>query len=238
MYIILFHNLLYQFIASNDTYEPIENYDSVAAVTLIHHDGDKLSTRQITSIESLKEVLHKHEKVPMDDPQDRGDLYILAPMRILSPILEESTEQNCRENDLNKSLMTVISEILQPTNRQNSVLNSNNTVTNNTVSYPDGHFQDSIESTSSLVQIIEEIRNNSLCNLYCADLLQKQPQQKNKIKNQPAPQVPRRNNDNNNPPNNGGLGVVPPKQVEKQQVLILFLLANGCSRLWYSVFGH
>ena len=149
--------MLYLFIASNDTYEPIENYDSVAAVTLIHHDGDKLSTRQITSIESLKEVLHKHEKVPMDDPQDRGDLYILAPMRILSPILEESTDQNCRENDLNKSLMTVISEILQPTNRQNSVLNSN-TVTNNTVTYPDGHFQDSIESTSSLVQIIEEIR--------------------------------------------------------------------------------
>ena len=171
----------------------------------------------------------------MDDPQDRGDLYILAPMRILSPILEESTEQNCRENDLNKSLMTVISEILQPTNRQNSVLNSN-TVTNNTVTYPDGHFQDSIESTSSLVQIIEEIRNNSLCNLYCAEL-QKQPQQKNKIKNQPAPQVPRRNNDNNNPTNEG-LGAIPPKKVEKQQVLILLLLENGCSRSRYSVLGH
>ena len=31
-------------VASNDTYEPIENYDYVP-VTLIHHDGDKLSTR-------------------------------------------------------------------------------------------------------------------------------------------------------------------------------------------------
>ena len=31
-------------VASNDTYEPIENYD-YGPVTLIHHDGDKLSTR-------------------------------------------------------------------------------------------------------------------------------------------------------------------------------------------------
>ena len=74
-------------------------------------------------MESLKEVLHKHEKVPMDDPQDRADLYILAPMRLLSPILEESSsDQNRTVNntDLNKSLMTVISEIiLQPNKLQN-----------------------------------------------------------------------------------------------------------------------
>ena len=76
-------------------------------------------------MESLKEVLHKHEKVPMDDPQDRADLYILAPMRLLSPILEESSldrDQNRTANntDLNKSLMTVISEIiLQPNKLQN-----------------------------------------------------------------------------------------------------------------------
>ncbi len=42
------------------------------------------------SMESLREVIRKHEKVPMDDPQDRGDLYLLAPMRLLlSPIAEE-----------------------------------------------------------------------------------------------------------------------------------------------------
>ena len=84
-------------------------------------------SRQITTMESLKEVLHKHEKVPMDDPQDRADLYILAPMRLLSPILEESSterDQNRTANnnttDLNKSLMTVISEIiLQPNKLQN-----------------------------------------------------------------------------------------------------------------------
>jgi len=40
-------------------------------------------------MESLREVIRKHEKVPMDDPQDRGDLYLLAPMRLLlSPIAE------------------------------------------------------------------------------------------------------------------------------------------------------
>ena len=77
-------------------------------------------------MESLKEVLHKHEKVPMDDPQDRADLYILAPMRLLSPILEESSSADRDQNrtvnntDLNKSLMTVISEIiLQPNKLQN-----------------------------------------------------------------------------------------------------------------------
>ena len=41
-------------------------------------------------MESLREVIRNHEKVPMDDPQDRGDLYLLAPMRLLlSPIAEE-----------------------------------------------------------------------------------------------------------------------------------------------------
>ncbi len=59
-------------------------------MTLIHHDGKRLTTRQIVSMESLREVIRKHEKVPMDDPQDRGDLYLLAPMRLLlSPIAEE-----------------------------------------------------------------------------------------------------------------------------------------------------
>ena len=62
----------------------------------------------------------------MDDPQDRPDLYILAPMRLLSPIMEESANtmiettknnQNATTNtDLNKSLMTVISDILTSNN--------------------------------------------------------------------------------------------------------------------------
>ena len=67
-------------------------------------------------MESLRDVIKIHEKVPMDDPQDRPDLYILAPMRLLSPIMEESamTEntKNATNVDLNKSLMTVISDIL------------------------------------------------------------------------------------------------------------------------------
>ena len=181
-------------VASNDTYEPIENYESMATVTLIHHDGDKLSTQQITTMESLKEVLHKHDKVPMDDPQDRPDLYILAPMRLLSPIMEESSEVATNQ-DLNKSLMTVISEIL---------MNNSNYATMQTMQaqpqvadgkYPDGRFPDSVESTSStLVHTIDEIRNNSLCNLYytTANELKKPAKSVNKA----APQVPPRNEDN------------------------------------------
>ena len=135
-------------VASNDTYEPIENYD-YGTVTLIHHDGDKLSTQRITNMECLKEVLNKHDKMPMDDPQDRPDLYILAPMRILSPIMEES-ELTQNAQDLNKSLMTVISEILL------NKTYANHTNVNN--ANPDGHFADSIESTSSLVHTIGNVQ--------------------------------------------------------------------------------
>ena len=71
----------------NDTYGDLK---VPVPVTLIHHDGKRLTTRQIVSMESLREVIRNHEKVPMDDPQDRGDLYLLAPMRLLlSPIAEE-----------------------------------------------------------------------------------------------------------------------------------------------------
>ena len=162
-------------VASNDTYEPIENYD-YGTVTLIHHDGAKLSTQRITTMESLKEVLHKHD-FTMDDPQDRPDLYILAPMRILSPIMEESEAQT----DLNKSLMTVISEILLHKN-------PNHTYANQQTQNPDGQFADSIESSSSLVHTIEEIRNNSLCNLYYTTEMKPVM-----TKNKAAPQVPKRN---------------------------------------------
>ena len=129
-------------------------------------------------MESLKEVLHKHD-FTMDDPQDRPDLYILAPMRILSPIMEESEAQT----DLNKSLMTVISEILLHKNPNQTYANQ----TQNQNQHPDGQFADSIESSSSLVHTIEEIRNNSLCNLYYTTEMK--PVSKNKA----APQVPKRN---------------------------------------------
>ena len=38
----------------------------------------------------------------MDDPQERGDLYLLAPMRLLSPIVEES-EQTATNTNTNMS---------------------------------------------------------------------------------------------------------------------------------------
>ena len=87
--------------------------------------------------------------------------------------------------------MTVISEILQPPTSKSAASASS---TYGATTFPDGHYPDSIESTSSLVQIIEEIRNNSLCNLlYCAE----NPPKPKAAKNTPAPQVPPRNNANN-----------------------------------------
>ena len=151
-------------------------------------------------MESLREVIKIHEKVPMDDPQDRPDLYILAPMRLLSPIMEESAMTNNATNnetknnatnggDLNKSLMTVISDILTNNSttyasassiyRPNGTTNQFKPVQQNPTdgrqghgstyavaapslmcnnqnnqNNPDGYFQDSIESQSSLVHTI------------------------------------------------------------------------------------
>ena len=152
-------------------------------------------------MESLREVIKIHEKVPMDDPQDRPDLYILAPMRLLSPIMEESAMTNATNNetknnatnagDLNKSLMTVISDILTNNSttyasassiyRPNGTINQFKPVQQNPTdggqghgstyavaapslmcnnqnqNNPDGYFQDSIESQSSLVHTIGKI---------------------------------------------------------------------------------
>ena len=158
-------------VSESDTYEPIENFDNMneengsdaapgvvpVPVTLIQHDGTKLSTRRITSMESLKEVIKNHEKLPFDDPEDRADLYLLAPMRILSPIMEESAHVEQQSNygggghytDLNRSILTVISEILNHTKQSTSNVpnltsttsNYMNNVTAASSCYPDGHFQ-------------------------------------------------------------------------------------------------
>ena len=91
-------------------------------------------------MESLREVIKIHEKVPMDDPQDRPDLYILAPMRLLSPIMEESTmtetTKNATKADLNKSIMTVISDIL--TNSSQLYASASNYATASTIDRPIG----------------------------------------------------------------------------------------------------
>ena len=122
--------------STSDTYEPIEAYcckmeqedkASSLPLTLLHHDGERLTTQQVLSMDNLKDFLREYSAVPMDDPQDRGDLYLLAPMRILSPIVEESepataTNTNVSRDDyethnhyeLNRSILTVISEILVP----------------------------------------------------------------------------------------------------------------------------
>ena len=84
--------------STSDTYEPIEAYcckmeedkTSSLPLTLLHHDGERLTSQTMLSMDNLKEFLREYSAAPMDDPQDRGDLYLLAPMRLLSPIVEES----------------------------------------------------------------------------------------------------------------------------------------------------
>ncbi|QQP54605.1 XK-related protein, partial [Caligus rogercresseyi] len=162
----------------SDTYEPIEVFEPgreeepneareeeddyelrvPVPITLIHHDGDKVITKRVMSMENLKDVISKHETVPMDDPQDRSDLYLLAPMRLLEPILEESEPGDLSRTSSynNRSIMTVLSDFLNKTYASAS---------SSAVYHPcpDGRFHESSESGgSSLVQTIEEIRNQSL----------------------------------------------------------------------------
>merc|ERR1719245_875828 len=124
-------------------------------------------------MDNLKEFLRGYSAIPMDDPQDRGDLYLLAPMRILSPIVEESepatnTNTNLSRDDnyevhnhyeLNRSILTVISEILVPPPPPPP----NGAQRRPPPPPPPQLFQ---ESQSSLVHTIEELRNSSLCNLF------------------------------------------------------------------------
>lgn len=164
-------------------------------VTLIHHDGQKMMTKQIVSLDNLKDVLQRHETIPMDDPQDRGDLYLLAPVRLLTPIIEESEHDTTTKTDstyhyqpVNRSILTVISDMLNTTPKIPGP--------SGPPLFPDGRFPESIESTSSLVHTIEEIRNNSLCNLYFSSFTDLS--QAEKAENVPAPQVPPRNNSETN----------------------------------------
>ena len=251
-------------VTDSDTYEPIETYaikmgqedtkspmkphhqrtrsicsSSEANVpvplTLIHHDGKQVSTRHIVTMDSLKEILSQHENVPMDDPQDRGDLYLLAPMRLLTPILEETESEitggltaRSREEDFNRSVMTVISDMLTNHSKNmmlyQSILSEKQNLTQNKSQistgpqvaqenesigpfdgvgpHPDGQFQDSVDSASStLVHTIEEIRNQSLCNLYfySSSKLKDEGREENENaqirmnNNGAAPQVPSKN---------------------------------------------
>eukprot|EP00095_Tigriopus_kingsejongensis_P012314 maker-scaffold284_size223161-snap-gene-1.25 protein:Tk12314 transcript:maker-scaffold284_size223161-snap-gene-1.25-mRNA-1 annotation:"xk-related protein 6" len=217
-------------VSDSDTYEPIEaaeGYFSQGAansyqpnkwklptdkngssnsVTLIHHDGQRVSTQQILSLDNLKEVLKSHHQVPMDELQDRGDLYLLAPMRILSPILEESEHGEYSTHhrlgsevyqslDLNRSIMTVLSEVLS--SKGGGAQSYNPRMAEQSLMQ-----RTTEETTSSLVHTIEEIRNNSLCNLFFSSFTDTPPKvtkQGSESSAKPnnngaAPQVPPRNN--------------------------------------------
>ena len=283
-------------ITDSDTYEPIETYainmdhEKVIGtnmsghhrtysngslgepkvpvpLTLIHHDGRQVSTRQIVTMDSLKELLGKHEKVPMDDPQDRGDLYLLAPMRLLTPILEETesemtggtTTQQSRENDFNRSVITVISEML--TNHSKNMMlyqsilseNQNNQIgsrsqnstamqystdndsiapTDGFGSNPDGQFQDSVDSASStLVHTIEEIKNQSLCNLYFYSSALVGEGDSNEIRsfnnNGAAPQVPHSSHVPRTELSKNHFIPIKPNQVENDPIMPLKRMQEG-----------
>ena len=197
---------------SNHTYEPIENaaqafssYGDYAnashniPVTLIHHDGHRMTANKITSLESLRETLMTHEQIPYDDPENRGDLYILAPMRLLTPIMEETDSEltrskvyqelssslasrNTHYSTMDTSIMSIISEVLsvrQPNQSEASMLSRDQTYAN----YSSAKMID----TNCLLSTIEEIRNNSMCNLY-----QDQSKASGEEGGQGAPQVPPR----------------------------------------------
>ena len=195
---------------SNHTYEPIETAQAMLSthnsqaqqqqqqhqqhpVTLIHHDGRRVTTNRVVSLESLREVLLQHEQVPYDDPECRGDLYILAPMRLLTPVIEESEAEFTRSrlyqslthgssssysghnrqtnySDVDTSIMSIISEVLNV--RSSAASNSSSAwqIRNQAAAAPtflsSGKDSSDGVDTSSLLHTIEEIRNSSLCNLY------------------------------------------------------------------------
>ena len=180
---------------SNHTYEPIEtasqafsaygDYSSNIPVTLIHHDGTRMTANKITSLETLRDTLSAHEQIPYDDPENRGDLYILAPMRLLTPIMEETDSEltrskiyqelstvsrntNYNYSDLDQSIMSIISEVLSVRNVNQSKMSLNQT------NQSDIRFltnvPENIMDTNCLLSTIEEIRNNSMSNLFSSSI--------------------------------------------------------------------
>ena len=173
---------------SNHTYEPIETASQAFSVqgeysnipvTLIHHDGHRLTANKITSLDSLRDTLISHEQIPYDDPENRGDLYILAPMRLLTPIIEESDSELarskiyqelstvsrntvCNYSEVDNSIMSIISEVLSvrgpPTNQSKIYANQSE--------LRQLSRTEDVVDTNCLLSTIEEIRNNSMCNLY------------------------------------------------------------------------
>ena len=197
---------------SNHTYEPIETASQAFSVggeysnipvTLIHHDGHRLTANKITSLDCLRDTLISHEQIPYDDPENRGDLYILAPMRLLTPIIEESDSELarskiyqelstvsrntvCNYSDVDNSIMSIISEVLSvrgPPASQSKIYANQSELR---------HLSrtENVVDTNSLLSTIEEIRNNSMCNLYNTSF---NDPHSNVAESSLAPRVPSRN---------------------------------------------
>ena len=197
---------------SNHTYEPIETASQAFSVpgeysnipvTLIHHDGHRLTANKITSLDSLRDTLISHEQIPYDDPENRGDLYILAPMRLLTPIIEESDSELarskiyqelstvsrntvCNYSEVDNSIMSIISEVLSvrgPPNNQSKIYADQSELRQLSRT-------ENVVDTNCLLSTIEEIRNNSMCNLYNTSF---NDPHSNVAESSLAPRVPPRN---------------------------------------------
>ena len=171
---------------SNHTYEPIETAGQAFSsdgeygrphgqipVTLIHHDGRRVTANTIINLDNLREALHQHEQIPYDDPEQRGDLYLLAPMRLLTPIGEETESDittrsrtyqamstfSKEYSDVDQSIMSIISEVLNSRSSETMTRSVSQSVQQAVAT------TDTVD-TNSLLSTIEEIRNNSMCNLY------------------------------------------------------------------------
>ena len=58
----------------------------------------------------FRDTLMAHERVPYHDPECRGDLYIPAPMRLLTPVIEE-TDSDITRSKLYQSLASTHSQV-------------------------------------------------------------------------------------------------------------------------------
>lgn len=166
-----------------------------------------MTANKIVSLDNLRQTLNGHEQVPYDDPESRGDLYILAPMRLLTPVIEESDSEFTRSkiyqtlsnvsrstfgnySDVDNSIMSIISEVLSVRSTNQGKLPRSVSQLTNQSDLRLSTIEEDIVDTNSLLSTIEEIRNNSMCNLYNSSFNDPNSNQKGP---NAAPQVPPRN---------------------------------------------
>ena len=132
---------------------------------------------------------------------------ILAPMRLLTPVIEESDSEFTRSkiyqtlsnvsrstfgnySDVDNSIMSIISEVLSVRSTNQGKLPRSVSQLTNQSDLRLSTIEEDIVDTNSLLSKIEEIRINSICNLYNSSFNDPNSNQKGP---NAAPQVPPRN---------------------------------------------